>query len=125
MAADTDHARIVDRLALTHERRIAQSLQALEERIAAYAVQAPTKDGQLFDLAWALQARKDIPRFISSTYLTEADSIVREYDQVFDSISAMFEKYESFNGVSPEVVRNLKRIPFKGSKILQSLSQTN
>ena len=114
MAADIDHARIVDRLATTHERRMLNILQQLEDRVAAYAMQAPTQDGRLFDLAWSLRARSDIQQIIRETYLTEADAIIREYDQVFDSINEMFERYESFVGVSPEVVSNLKRVSFQG-----------
>lgn len=123
MAADIDHARIVDRLATTHERRMLNILQQLEDRVAAYAMQAPTQDGRLFDLAWSLRARSDIQQIIRETYLTEADAIIREYDQVFDSINEMFERYESFVGVSPEVVSNLKRVSFQGFRILRSRSQ--
>ena len=74
MAADLDHARIVDALGTTHERRMLAILQQLEDRLAAYALEAPTQDGRLFDLAWSVQARADIERIIRETYLTEADS---------------------------------------------------
>lgn len=114
MAADIDHARIVDALGTTHERRMLAILQQLEDRVASYVIQAPTRNGQLFDLAWSIQARTDIQQIMRETYLTEADSIVREYDQVLDSISEMFEQYESFVGVSPDVVSNLKRVSFQG-----------
>lgn len=114
MAADIDHARIVEALANTHERRMLNSLQQLEERLAAYAIAAPTRQGQLFDLAWALQARADISQIMRETYLTEADSIIREYSQVLDSLDEMFRQYDSFVGVPPEVVANLQRISFQG-----------
>lgn len=114
MAADIDHARIVEALANSHERRMLGVLQQLEERVAAYAITAPTQDGRLFDLAWSVQARNDIQGIMRETYLTEADSIVREYDQVVESIGTMFEEYESFVGVSPEVVSNLQRVSFQG-----------
>lgn len=114
MAADIDHARIVEALANTHERRMLNSLQQLEERLAAYAIAAPTRQGQLFDLAWALQARADISQIMRETYLTEADSIIREYSQVLESLDEMFRQYDSFVGVPPEVVANLQRISFQG-----------
>lgn len=114
MAADIDHARIVEALANSHERRMLGVLQQLEERVAAYAITAPTQDGRLFDLAWSVQARNDIQGIMREIYLTEADSIVREYDQVVESIGTMFEEYESFVGVSPEVVSNLQRVSFQG-----------
>lgn len=114
MAADLDHARIVDALGTTHERRMLAILQQLEDRLAAYAIQAPVQDGRLFDLAWSIQARADIERILRETYLTEVDSIVRDYDTVVDSVGEMFEAYESFLGVPDEVVANLKRVSFQG-----------
>jgi len=114
MAADLDHARIVDALGTTHERRMLAVLQQLEDRLAAYAIQAPVQDGRLFDLAWSIQARADIERILRETYLTEVDSIVRDYDTVVNSVGEMFEAYESFLGVPDEVVANLKRVSFQG-----------
>src|SRR6056300_594156 len=114
MAADLDHARIVEALGDAHERRMLTILQQLEQRIAAYMVNAPAMDGNLFDLAWSVQARTDIERIMRETYLTEVDSIIREYDDVLGSLSEMFQEYESFVGVSDEVVANLKRASFLG-----------
>lgn len=114
MAADVDHARIVDAIGTTHERRMFAILQQLEDELADYMVNAPNQNGRLFDLAWSVQARADIERIIRNTYITEADSIVRDYDQVIESLGGMFEEYESFLGVSDEVVTNLKRISFQG-----------
>jgi len=114
MAADLDHARIVDALGTTHERRMLDILQTLENRIAGYMVSAPVQEGKLFDLAWAVQARADIEQIVRETYLTQADLNVREYQEVVDSIGAMFEQYESFLGVPQEVVTNLQRISFQG-----------
>lgn len=114
MAADLDHARIVDALGNTHEQRMLRILQQLEDRLGAYMVNAPTQDGKLFDLAWSIQARADIERIMRETYLVEADGIVRDYDQVLESLGEMFQEYESFVGVPDEVITNLKRISFQG-----------
>lgn len=114
MAVDLDHARIVDALGTTHERRMLDILQTLENRLAGYMVSAPVQEGKLFDLAWAVQARADIEQIMRETYLTQADLNVREYQEVVDSIGAMFEQYESFLGVPQEVVSNLQRISFQG-----------
>jgi len=114
MAADTDHARIVERLTDTHEQRLLNSLQQLEDRLADYATNAPTTEGQLFDLAWSVQARPDIEQIFRETYLTEVDSIVREYATVLSSIEDMFNEYDTFTGVAPEIISNLQRISFQG-----------
>ena len=114
MAADLDHARIVDSMLQSHDRRILSILQELEERIAALAIQAPTQDGKVFDLAWSLRARTDIEQLIRETFLTEADAIIRDYPEIVDSVRTMFEEYESFFGVPEEVVTNLQRQTFAG-----------
>ena len=114
MAADLDHARIVEALGNTHERRMLNILQTLEDRLARLMVSAPTQEGKLFDLAWALQARADIEQIMRETYLTQADINIREYNQVVESVGQMFEEYQSFLGVPQEVVTNLQRISFQG-----------
>jgi len=114
MAADLDHARIVEAIGDSHERRMLQILQQLEDRLAGYMVNAPVQQGKLFDLAWSVQARADIERIMRETYLTEADAVVRDYDDLVASVGEMFEEYESFLGVPDEVVTNLKRISFQG-----------
>ena len=114
MAADTDHARIVDALGTSHERRILDSLQDLEENIAAYMANVPTQSGKLFDLAWSIQARTDIERIIRESYLSESDLVVRDYSKVVDSLGDMFQEYESFVGVSDDIVAQLQRISFQG-----------
>ena len=55
MAADTDHFAILDRLADRHEERLASALNVLEERVSDLMATAPLRDGQLFDLEWAVK----------------------------------------------------------------------
>ena len=120
MAADTDHAKIVERLIDTHEERLLASLQELEERLAAYAINAPTQEGKLFDLAWSLQARQDIEEIFRETYLTEVDSIIRDYPQILESVGDMLNEYGTFTGVATEVVENLQNIAFQGFQDIAS-----
>ena len=120
MAADTDHAKIVERLIDTHEERLLASLQELENRLAAYAIDAPTQEGKLFDLAWSLQARQDIEEIFRETYLTEVDSIIRDYPQILESVGDMLNEYGTFTGVATEVVENLQNIAFQGFQDIAS-----
>ena len=112
--ADTDHARLIEALGDTHERRLIDSLQQLEERIVAILISAPTTEQRLFDLAYALEARTQIQQAISTTYLSEADAVIRQYADVIESLSGMYEEYGSFFEVSPDVIANLQRISFQG-----------
>ena len=68
MAADTDHADYVDRLAERHQARLASALATLERRIADYVATAPLQDGQLFDLEWAINARPELRRILREEY---------------------------------------------------------
>ena len=114
MAADTDHARIVATLTETHEKRLFNTLQTLEERIASLAMSAPNDQGALFDLKWAIDARTDLERIMRETYLTEIDSQVREYQTIVDSMGEMLNEYGDFTGLDPEVVTSLQRMSFQG-----------
>jgi len=112
--SDINHARIVARIGDSHEQRLLSILQTLEERLAAYMGTAPTKEGALYDLAWSVNARKDITQIIRETYLTGADGFVRDYDQVIASLDDLYAEFGEFVGVEPEVITQLKNISFQG-----------
>lgn len=114
MAFDTDHAQILEKLGNTHEKRIVKALQDLEERIAALIGQAPLKDGKLFDLEWALAARRDILQAMTEEYLSTANSNVSEYQRAADSATKMISKYTDFVGLPPEQVKALQKLAFQG-----------
>ena len=114
MPADITHAQFIERLGDTHEQRITDALVALEERITALMSAAPLKDGKLFDLEWALAARRDILQSITEEYLQVANDNVLQYQQAAESAAKMISKYVDFVGVSPEVLSALKRQSFQG-----------
>ena len=114
MATDKDHAKLVESIGTSHEGRLIDSLQRLEEQIVAILISAPTTEQRLFDLAYALEARTQIQQAISTTYLSEADAVIRQYADVIESLSGMYEEYGSFFEVSPDVIANLQRISFQG-----------
>lgn len=114
MAADTDHFKILDRLAEKHEQRLASALVVLEERVSDLMATAPLKDGQLFDLEWALSARTELRQAISEEYLEAADSIVREYDSVASGAADMLKEYGDITVVDPDVISQLQQMTFQG-----------
>lgn len=114
MAADADHARFVERLGDAHEKRIALSLQTLEDRLATLLTQAPTKAGKLFDLEWAIAARQDILVEMRSVFLGASDEVIQEYTKVAESLGVMLGQYGDFVGVSEDVIKALKRQSFQG-----------
>jgi len=109
-----DHAEILDKLAEGNQRRLIDIMRELEERIASLVISAPTEDGKLFDLAWALQARADIAQAMRETYLTGVDEIVGGYTEISDSLTDLLSQYKSFSGVPPEVIAQLQQATFLG-----------
>ena len=114
MAADTDHYNIVERLAERHEERIASALVKLEDRVADLMATAPLRDGQLFDLEWALNARPELRQAIREEYLTEVDSIIRDYNSVADDAVAMLGTYGDIAELDRDVISQLQRMSFQG-----------
>jgi hypothetical protein len=114
MAIDTTHAQILEALGNTHEKRIVESLSKLEKRIASLIGKAPLKDGNLFDLEWAIAARRDILQTMTEEYLTTANVNVKEYKKAVESAEKMISKYTDFVGLSPEVIRGLQNVAFRG-----------
>ena len=118
--ADIDHARIVARIGATHEQRLLSVLQDLEQRIAVLMDEMPTRQGKMFDLGWALRARTDLSQIMRETFLTEVDSMIREYDDVLSSLDSLYAEFDEFVGVEPDVIAQLKRISFQGFEDIAS-----
>ena len=114
MAADTDHFNIVNRLADRHEERLASALVTLENRVIDLMASAPLKDGELFDLEWALKARTELRQAISEEYLTQVDSVIRDYSQVADGAVDMLGNYGDLANLDRSVVNQLQQMTFQG-----------
>ena len=114
MAADTDHFDALDALADTHQKRLAESLVTLENRIADLVATAPLQDGKLFDLEWAVNARNELRQAINEDYLTEVDGIIRDYDQVAVDAATMLGEYGDIVELDQGVVSQLQQLTFQG-----------
>jgi len=118
MAADTDHARAVISTADKHQRRMANVLASLDQEIVQLMSGAPLRDGQLFDLEWAVNARTEIAQLVQEKYLSEIDDIVREYSAVAAEAQAMLGAYTEFAQLNTEVVAQLQQLTFNGFEAL-------
>ena len=114
MAADTDHFDALDKLADTHQKRLAESLVTLENRIADLVATAPLQDGKLFDLEWAVNARNELRQAINEDYLAEVDSIIRDYDQVAVDAATMLGEYGDIVQLDQDVIGQLQQMTFQG-----------
>jgi hypothetical protein len=114
MPSDNQHARFLEALGEAHEKRIVEALAALEARLAKLIAQAPLRQGALFDLEWAVAARKDILAAIQTEYLTESSRIVDEYTKAAVSAAQMLNEYGDFVGITDDVIRALKTQSFQG-----------
>jgi hypothetical protein len=114
VAADTDHFDALDTLADTHQKKLAESLVTLENRIADLVATAPLQDGKLFDLEWAVNARNELRQAINEDYLTEVDSIIRDYDQVAVDAATMLGEYGDIVQLDQDVIGQLQQMTFQG-----------
>ena len=120
MPADTDQLNELLARADNHQAKIVAALVKLENRIADLMATAPLKDGALFDLEWAIQARVQIREAIEQEYLQVVDGLVREYRVVADEIAAMLSTYGDFTKLDPNIISQLQSLSFRGMENLGS-----
>ncbi len=114
MPADSDYSEILERLADGHQERLANALKTLENNVASIMDNAPIKDGKLFDLEWAVNARPELRAALEADYLSEVDSIVRDYAGVSADASKMLSTYGDFAKLDSAVISQLQGLSFQG-----------
>ena len=114
MPTDIEHGEDLAKLVALHQKRLGDALVTLEDRIADLMATAPLKDGELFDLEWAIAARTEIRRLVEEEYLTAVDGIIREYPSVAASASTMLATYGAFTEVDPKIITQLQNLTFQG-----------
>lgn len=114
MPTDVDHVEELSRLAALHQQRLAESLATLEDRIADLMATAPLKDGELFDLEWAVQSRAEIRRLVEEEYLKTVDAVIREYTAVAGRTAEMLLTYGAFTKLDPKIINQLQTLSFQG-----------
>jgi hypothetical protein len=114
MAADSKHVEYIGKLTDAHQERLADSLVKLESRIANLVAEAPLREGALFDLEWAVNARKGLREAINEEYLSQVDSIVGDYSGVASRATKMLKEYGDFTDLDPTVISRLKKLTFQG-----------
>lgn len=111
---DEKYAEYLDDLADKHTERLIIALQSLEDRIAAYLIDAPEAAGELFDLEWAINARSELRSIIREEFLGDVRSLIREYPEVEGELLAMLNQYGSFTKLPAETITALQRLSFQG-----------
>lgn len=109
-----EYADYLDDLARQHRDRLVLALQRLEDRVAALAISAPTRQGELFDLAWAVESRLTLRAEMDAQFLTEVQAIIEEYVQVAEENHLMLNVYNTFTRLQPQVISQLQRLTFAG-----------
>ena len=104
MPADVDQLRSVIARAEGHQGKLASALVKLEDRITDLMATAPLKDGELFDLEWAIQARVELRTAIEQEYLATVDGLVREYTVIADEVAAMLSTYADVTKLDPNII---------------------
>ena len=75
---------------------------------------APLKDGELFDLEWAIAARVQLRNAIEQEYLATVDGLVREYTVIADDVAKMLSTYADVTKLDPAIISELQSMTFKG-----------
>ena len=114
MPADVDQLRAVISRAEGHQGKLANALVKLEDRITDLMATAPLKDGELFDLEWAIAARVQLRNAIEQEYLATVDGLVREYAVIADDVAAMLSTYADVTKLDPSIISELQSMTFKG-----------
>lgn len=114
MGADTDYVEGLARLAEQHQQRLSDALVTLEDRIADLMATAPLKDGNLFDLEWAIESRSKLRKIIEQDYLKTVDGIIRDYNSVAASTAKMLKEYGAFTTASASTISQLQKLTFQG-----------
>ena len=114
MPADVDQLNAVIAQANRHQELLSVALVRLENRIADLMSTAPLRDGDLFDLEWAIQARTELRQVIEQEYLATVDNIIREYAGVADDIVAMLGTYGDVTKLDPAIISQLQSLTFRG-----------
>jgi len=114
MPTDNAYDEILDKLADTHQQRLADALVTLEERVADVMADAPLQGGKLFDTEWAINARPAIKEAMDEAYLSQVDDIVRGYGAVANEAQDMLSTYGDFTKLDSTVVNQLQRLSFQG-----------
>jgi hypothetical protein len=118
MAADTEHALAVIARDERNQRRLAQALARLDQDILQYMSNAPLRDGQLFDLEWAISARAEIAGLVRQRYINEIDGIIQDFAEVAAEAQAMLGTYTDFVQLDQAAVRQLQQLTFNGFETL-------
>jgi len=110
---------ILEKLADQHEAQIKKTLQNLEQEIVS-SISKATGGSELISTRIAIELRKDIKRHIQETYLTQADTIIRDYDKVVNEFMKEYgelnipEKFKSLTKIDLETITSLKYQSFSG-----------
>lgn len=114
MPTDNQYDETLDRLADTHQQRLADALATLEERVAGVMADAPLQGGKLFDTEWAINARPALKEAMDEAYLSEVDGIVRGYGSVAADAQDMLSTYGDFTKIDSATINQLQRLSFQG-----------
>lgn len=118
MSAQTDRLEDVISLAEGHQRELLKSLARLERDIVEIMRDAPLRDGQLFDLEWAVQARTQVRQAIDERYIATVDSFVSEYSEVAEKAQALLGTFSEFARLDQSVLSQLQQLTFNGYEAL-------
>jgi len=118
MSEADKYAGFLERLGDSHQQRITQFLQVTENDLANYLQTAPSTDGAMFDVEWAINARAEMRRILEEDYLEEVQDMLGDYNAVARRQLKMLNNFGKFTRVAPEAIAGLQQLSFQGFEAL-------
>ena len=94
-------------------RNLVVSLERLESDIVNSLASAPLRDGKLFDLAWAVNARTQVAQQVER-FLGDASDIFGGFTQINENLLETLNEYGKFTQLPSEAITGLLDITFQG-----------
>ena len=94
-------------------RNLVISLERLESDIVNSLASAPLRDGKLFDLAWAVNARTQVAQQVER-FLGDASDIFGGFTQINENLLETLNEYGKFTQLPSEAITGLLDITFQG-----------
>jgi hypothetical protein len=94
-------------------RNLVISLERLESDIVNSLASAPLRDGKLFDLAWAVNARTQVTQQVER-FLGDASDIFGGFTQINENLLETLNEYGKFTQLPSDAITGLLDITFAG-----------
>lgn len=107
------YSKFLEKLEDDNIRNLVVSLEKLESDIISSLSDAPSMDGKLFDLAWAVNARTQVAQQVE-LFLGDVSGIFGGFTEINDNLLETLSEYGQFTQLPPDAITGLLNTTFLG-----------